>query len=68
MALDKVLNENSKFKLQRREYTKRDIVYFVINKNRKKSLVFRKLKQAKLVYDEVTKIAEKENENNESTV
>lgn len=67
MALDKVLKENSKFKLLRREYTKRDVVYFVINKDKKKSIVFRKLKQARIVYDEFTKNAVEDFFHNELT-
>jgi len=53
MSIDTVKRETRDYKLVRREYSKNDIVWFVVDKVRKKSLVFRKMKVANHVFNKM---------------
>lgn len=55
MKFDTIM-ENEKFLLRRCEYKKNDVIWFVVNKEREKSLVFRRKKTASRVYRELSKM------------
>lgn len=55
MDIDTIIRENDKYKLVRRGYSKNDVVWFVVNKEREKSLVFGTKKQAVHVYSQMSR-------------